>query len=454
LNPVNLATIADWAGGTLLQGHAGALVRNVCTDSRTLAAGDLFVALRGDNFDGNAFAAEAHKRGAACAILEKPPSDLPESFAVIQVEDALAALQSLAGRYRKTLAIKVLAITGSNGKTSTKDMAAAVLGECFRVIKTEGNLNNHIGLPLMLLRATSAHEIGVFEIGMNHPGEIAPLVKLAAPVAGIITNIGVAHIEFMGSREAIALEKGSLAEGLPPGGVLVLNSADSFSPEIAKRTQAKTVSAGINGADIRARDLRPSAEGTRFILENGTGCVEAFLPVPGVHMVENALLAIAAGRFFGVSLEGAAAGLKKATLTKGRLEVKRVRGIRILDDTYNANPDSVVAALKTLAAFPAARRIAVLGRMNELGLEFERGHRRVGEAAGREKVDSVLSVGEGAAFISESAREHGVPETAHAATVEEAAAILRGLAREGDSVLVKGSRSLRMERIVEAMARP
>ncbi len=454
MNPVNLATVAEWAGGELLQGGAGTLVTNVCTDTRTLAAGDLFVALRGENFDGNAYAAEAQKRGAAGAILENPPADLPASFGVIRVTDALAALQNLAGRYRKTLALKVLAITGSNGKTSTKDMAAAVLGERFRVIKTEGNLNNHIGLPLMLLRATSVHEIGVFEMGMSHPGEIEPLVKLAAPVAGIITNIGVAHIEFMGSREAIALEKGRLAEGLPAEGLLVLNSADAFSAEIAKRTRARTVTAGMTHGDIRARDLRAGMDGTRFILQNGTGSVEAFLPVPGVHMVENALLAIAAGRFFGVTLEGAAAGLRKASLTKGRLEVKRIRGIRILDDTYNANPDSVIAALRTLAAFPAARRIAVLGRMNELGDEFERGHRRVGEAAAREGLDRVISVGEGAGFISDSAREHGVADAVHAATVEEAAAMLRGIAREGDSVLVKGSRSLRMERIVEALAAP
>lgn len=441
-------------GGNLLQGPAGTPVTNVCTDSRTLAAGDLFIALRGENFDGNAFVAEARKRGAAGAIVEKAPGGLPKEFAVIEVEDALAALQKLAGRYRATLGMKVLAITGSNGKTSTKDIAAAVLGERYRVIKTDGNLNNHIGLPLMLLRAGSAHEIGVFEIGMNHPGEIEPLVKLATPIAGIITNIGMAHIEFMGSREAIALEKGKLAEGLPAAGLLVLNAGDPFSAGLAARTKAKTVLAGVNLGDIRGRDLRALPEGTRFILENGTGSTEAFLPVPGSHMVENALLAIAAARFFGVSLEGAAVGLKKATLTKGRLQMKRIRGMQFLDDTYNANPDSVAAALRTLAALPAERHIAVLGRMNELGAEFERGHWYVGEAAARKGMDFVLAVGEGAGLISDSARAHGVEKVMHAESVEEAAGILRGIAKEGDAVLVKGSRSLKMERIVEAMAAP
>jgi len=454
VNPATLTTIAQWAGGKLLQGPAETLVTNVCTDSRTLAAGDLFVALRGDNFNGNAFISEAQKRGAAGAILEEVPGDLPPGFGVIEVKDALAALQALSGRYRQTLGMKVIAITGSNGKTSTKDIAAAVLGERYRIIKTEGNLNNHIGLPLMLLRATSAHEIGVFEIGMSHPGEIEPLVKLCSPLAGIITNIGIAHIEFMGSREAIAEEKGKLAEGLPADGVLVLSAGDSFSTSLAKRTRAKTICAGIGRGDIHARDLRASREGTRFILENGTGSTEAFLPVPGDHMVENALLAIAAGRFFGVSLEEAAAGLKKARLTKGRLEQKTIRGIHFIDDTYNANPDSVVAALKTLCSVPAGRRIAVLGRMNELGAEFERGHRLVGEAAALQRIDCVVAVGEGAWLISDSAREHGVAQAVHAASVEEAGDVLRGIAREGDAVLVKGSRSLRMERIVEAMSRP
>ncbi len=448
MNPTSLSTIAEWAGGELLQGSGGLLVTRLCTDSRALAPGDLFLALRGERFDGNAFAAESQKRGAVGVVADEAP-DVPPDFPVILVKDTLAALQALAGSYRRTLGMRVLAITGSNGKTSTKDFAAAVLAERFRVIKTEGNLNNHIGLPLMLLRADSTHEIGVFEMGMNHPGEIEPLVKLAAPLAGIITNIGVAHIEFMGSREAIAEEKGKLAEGLPAEGLLILSAKDSFSPALARRTPAKTVFAGT---DLHARDLRPSPEGTRFLLENGTGAAETVVNAPGAHMVENALLAAAAGRFFGVSLDEAAAGLKKARLTKGRLEQKMIRGIRFIDDTYNANPDSVAAALET---FPSAgRRIAVLGRMNELGAMFESGHRLVGEKAAAAGVECVIAVGEGAWFISDSARERGVAQTAHTESVEEAAQMLRGVAKEGDTVLVKGSRSLRMERIVEAMARP
>ena len=454
MNSTKLATVAEWAGGELSQGDPGLCVSNVCTDTRKLAAGDLFVALRGENFNGNAFAPEAAKRGAIAVILDGPAGSLPPGFGVIRVKDSLAALQALAGRYRETLTIKVLAITGSNGKTSTKDMAAAVLGKKFRVIKTEGNLNNHIGLPLMLLRAGNEHEIGIFEMGMNHPGEIAPLVKLAAPVAGIITNIGIAHIEFMGSREAIADEKGKLAEGLPSDGALILNAGDDFSGLLAKRTKARIVSAGIGRGEIHARDLRPEHDGTRFIIENGAGSAEAFLPAPGAHMVENALLAVAAGRFFGIGLAEAAAGLRDATLTKGRLGRKTVRGIQFIDDTYNANPDSVVAAIETVAALPATRRIAVLGRMNELGAEFERGHRRVGKAAALGGLDSLIAVGEGAALISDSAREHGLKDAQHVETVEEAGKMLRGIAKENDLVLVKGSRSLRMERIVEAMSQP
>jgi UDP-N-acetylmuramoyl-tripeptide--D-alanyl-D-alanine ligase len=214
MNPTNIATLARWADAQLLSGDPAATVASVCTDSRALKPGDLFVALRGENFDGHRFLADATKLGAAGCVAEEAPSDLPPGFAVLQVRDTLTALQQIATNYRRSLSLKVVAITGSNGKTSTKDLTAAVLSQRFRVTKTAGNFNNHIGLPLTMLRAGAEDEIGVFEIGMNHPGEIAPLAALAVPDVAIITNIGVAHIEFMGSREAIAQEKGMLAEAL------------------------------------------------------------------------------------------------------------------------------------------------------------------------------------------------------------------------------------------------
>lgn len=450
--PTNIATIARWANGQIASGALAAAVASVCTDSRALRPGDLFVALRGENFDGHAFASEAARLGAAGIVVEDVPADLPAEFPAIKVADTLIALQQIAARYRQSLALQVVAITGSNGKTTTKDLTAAVLGRRFRVTKTDGNFNNHIGLPLTMLRAGEADQIGVFEIGMNHPGEIAPLAALAVPDVAIITNIGMAHIEYMGSREAIAQEKGMLAEALSPKGHLILSAEDEFSRSIAARTLADAVFCGVDTGDVRATDISQSFTGMKFRLHAEGRSVDAELPVPGVHMVRNALLAVAAGRIFGISLEECAEGLRDLRLTKGRLEQKLIRGIQIIDDTYNANPDSMSAALLTLSEMPTTgRRIAVLGRMGELGIESERGHRRVGQVAAELKLECVLTVGEEAAWISEEAKRHDVADARNFATIDEAAAVLRELSVDGDLVLVKGSRSARMERIVEAL---
>lgn len=452
MDATTLEKIARWSGGRLAAGDPATAVESVCTDSRALKAGDLFIALRGENFDAHEFVTEAAKRGALAAIVEHAPTELPPGFGVIVVADTLRALQQLAAEYRRTLSLQVVALTGSNGKTSTKDLTACVLGGHFQVTKTEGNFNNHIGLPLTILRARGTDQVGVFEIGMNHPGEIAPLAALAVPDVAIVTNVGLAHIEFMGSREAIALEKGMLVEALKPGGTVILNADDEYSAPLAKRTTADAIFAGIGRGDVQATGLRPHFTGTKFLLHAHGRSVEAELPVPGEHMVSNALLAVAAGLVFGLSLEQCAEGLKKVQLTKGRLEQKLIRGIQILDDTYNANPDSMSAALRTLATMPAAgRRIAVLGRMGELGVESERGHKLVGEVAAREHIDCVVCVGQEAEGIAETAWSGGVEKVVKAATVEEATKVVRELAKAGDIVLIKGSRSEKMERIVEGL---
>jgi len=448
--------IALWAGGQLATGDPKGTVTTVCTDSRTLKAGDLFVALRGEKFDAHTFLAEASKRGAAGAIVEEFPAELPPGFAVVMVGNTLQALQRLGTEYRRSLDLQVVGLTGSNGKTSTKDLTATVLGENFQVTKTEGNLNNHIGVPLTLLRARGADQIGIVEMGMNHAGEIAPLAAMAAPEVGIITNVGMAHIEFLGSKENIAREKGMLAEALPPSGTLILSANDDFSESIGARTKADVVLAGIGKGEVFASDLRVTATGTTSFTIHADGrSVPAELSVPGPHMVGNAVLAVAAGRVFGISLEESAAGLTKLRLTKGRLEQKVIRGIQVIDDTYNANPDSVAAALRTLASMPAAgRRIAVLGRMGELGAESERGHRLVGEVAAQAHVDGVIGVGAEAAWITDAAWRGGVEKVVNVESTEEATKVLRDLAKAGDLVLIKGSRSARMERIVEGLLAP
>ncbi len=447
-----LSQIAAWAGGRLATGNPAATVTTISSDSRALRPGDLFLAIRGEKFDGHTFLAEAARLGAIGAIVETEMPGLPAVFALIVVADAVRALQSLATAYRATLRLTSVCITGSNGKTSTKDLCAAVLAQRFSVTRTLGNLNNHLGLPFSILRADSTHDVGIFEIGMNHAGETAPLAAIARPDIAIITNVGIAHIEFLGSREAIAQEKGMLAEAVGENGTVILNADDDFTPAIAERTRARVTTAGLLGGDVRATDLEQLSEGIKFQLHATGQSVEAELPVPGEHMVRNALLACAAGISLGLSLDECAAGLRALQLTAGRLTQKTIRGIRILDDTYNANPDSMSAALITLARMPVAgRRIAVLGGMGELGVESERGHRSVGEVAGREKIGCVISVGESARWIADAAESGGVGEVIRTADADEAARILRSLAQPGDTVLVKASRSARLERIVQAM---
>ena len=455
MDPTVLDNIVRWSGGHLLGGDPALSVETICTDSRALKAADLFLALRGENFDGHTFIAEAAKRGAIGAVVEQSLEGLPPGFAQIEVGNTLDALQKISASYRRQLALQVVAVTGSNGKTSTKDFTAAVLGQNFHVTKTEGNFNNHIGLPLTMLRARSSDQIGVFEIGMNHPGEIAPLAALAAPDVAIITNIGVAHIEYMGSREAIAQEKGALAEALQPSGLVILNADDDFSKSIAARTKADVIFCGLDQGDVRATDLRQDFNGMKFRLGADGHWVDAELPVPGVHMVRNALLAVAAGRFFGLSLEECAEGLRGMRLTRGRLEQKIIDGIHVLDDTYNANPDSAAAALRTLAEMPAkGRRIAVLGRMGELGIESENGHRRVGKIAAELGIDCIIDVGAAPSYIAEEAERGGVAQVLRPANAQDAVQALREIAKPGDVVLVKGSRSAKMERIVEGLHTP
>jgi len=349
MDPLTISQVAKLAGASGFSGDTSVRVNKVSTDSRTLKPGELFVALRGQNFDGHNFVESVANTGAAGAIVDSNWSGkVREDFALIRAKDTLKAYQELAANYRRSLTLSVVAITGSNGKTSTKDFTAAVLARRFRVTKTEGNFNNHVGLPRTMLEATSKDEVAVWEIGMNHPGEVAALAQLAAPDVAIITNIGVAHIEFMGSREKIAEEKGALAEAVGANGRVILNADDSFTKTIAARARGKVILAGITAGMIRADEISQSGTGTDFTILEGAHRCRAQLPVPGLHMVQNALLAVTAGRMFGVSLEDCAAGLTAAPLTKARLQIKDIAGVQFLDDSYNANPDSMKAALRTL----------------------------------------------------------------------------------------------------------
>ena len=451
MDPLTLSQIAQLAGAWLSSGEGTVVINKVSTDSRTIKPGELFVALRGENFEGHDFVEAAAKAAATGALVDLNwAGSVPNNFVLLRATDTLQAYQPLAANYRRSLALKVLAITGSNGKTSTKDFAAAVLGRRFRVTKTEGNFNNHVGLPRTILEATSDDEVAVWEIGMNHPGEIAALSKIAAPDAAIITNIGVAHIEFMGSREAIAIEKGALAEAVEPQGTVILNADDPFSKGIAARTCARVVFAGTTDGALRTIEIRQSADGSEFTIVEGAHRCRAQLPVAGSHMVQNALLAVAAGRAFGLSLEECAAGLAAAPLTKARLQIKEIGGVQFLDDSYNANPDSMKAALRTLVELDAeGKRIAVLGEMRELGAESQRGHREVGETAATLGVNQLITIGDAAELIAEAARTAGLNKVSSAGSTGEAARLLGEIAEPGDLVLIKGSRAARTEEVIE-----
>lgn len=450
--PMSVQMIADFCEGRVVRGDAERLCRSVSTDSRKLAAGQLFVALVGGKFDGHNFVHQASQAAAAAVLVSRVPEDAGAmTCAIIEVPDTLLGLQKLAARHRALQEPLIVGITGSNGKTSTKDLTLAVLGRKYQTFATAGNLNNHIGVPLTLLSMEEHHNCGVVEMGMNHPGEIAPLAEIAQPDAAIITNIGIAHIEHMGSREGIALEKGTLAAAVKPDGVVILNANDEFTPAIAARCQARVITAGVDAGDVRAHILESGAQGSRFTIDfGGTAQVQVSLPVPGEHMVGNAVLAAACGWHHGVTPAEIAEALGAAALTKGRLQVKTWRGVVFLDDSYNANPDSMKAGLKTLQSIHVqGRRVAVLGRMGELGPHSEQGHREVGEFAARCGVGAVYTVGPEAALISNAfTASGGAGESRHFASHDECADHLRTWLQEGDAVLLKGSRSTAMEQVL------
>ena len=447
MTPIDASTLARHAGGEIAAGRGDVLANAVSTDTRTIPAGSAFFALRGERFDANDFAAQALAAGASIVVVERWEGAAPENGAVIRVPDGLAALQRFAAWYRRQREIPVVGITGSNGNTSPKDFTSAVLGRAYQVCATRGNLNNHIGVPLSVLALEEDHEAAVFEMGMNHPGEIAPLCEIARPNLGIITNIGTAHIEYMGSRDSIAEEKGALARCLPENGALFVPAGCDFHDYFKRRTRARVIAVGNGRGLIRAEGLRQEDGRSLFTLViEGKPAAEAQLPVTGRHMVTNALLAAGTGWFLGMKPEEIAAGLSETVLTSGRLRRFTSGGVVIFDDTYNANPESMAAAIDTLAETPVreatGRRFAVLGRMGELGPHAPEAHLRIGRlAADRGLV--VVAVGEGAQGIADGAgRGEHFPDGA------AAAAWLAGQAKPGDVVLFKASRSASIERVM------
>ena len=426
------------------------------TDSRAVQAGELFVAFSGENFDGHNYCVKAVELGATGVLVSKDVEGLPENVVVFKVPNTLKAFQEIAREYRRSFAnLKVFAITGSNGKTSTKDLLAACLGAKYNVVKTQGNFNNEIGLPKTLLNITADTDIAVVEMGMRGLGQIAELCEIAEPNSGLISNVGETHMELLGSMENIGKAKGEIVETLPADGYAVLNGDNEYVVAAAAKTQAKVVFFGLSEAcDYRGSDIKTTGLGTTFTCtEKATGkAVQVKLQLIGEHNVYNALSAIAGAACYGVTLEESAKALATARLTGSRQEIIYIGDITFINDAYNASPASMEAALKTLAeakkAAKNARTIAVLADMLELGAISEDGHRRVGRWAVENGTDFVLTYGKDAAYISEEVKKLG-GKAQHCEDRHEAANVLRTIANAGDIILLKGSHSMQVDKMLE-----
>ena len=428
--------------------------QGVSIDSRTLQRGQVFFALKGERFDGHQFVPQALKKGASAAVVRRDYPKLAESDGLlVRVDDPLLALQRLAASYRRRFPIPFVAITGTNGKTTTKDMTAEILSTRFRVLKTEGNLNNHIGLPLTLLRLSPQHEFGVVELGASSPGEIGRLAELAAPEAGLITNIGPAHLQGFGTIQQIAHSKAELIKYLNNSGPVVLNMDDPYLQAISSEVKGRFVGFGIKArTDLQAEVLCWDQNGCGRIKVKGT---EIQLKAPGLHNIYNSLGAIVIAGLWGVPLQECKRVIEDFRPPALRCQMLDKGGVKFINDTYNANPDSTKAALKLLISLevkPQGRRIAVLGDMLELGEHGPQAHEQIGQYVAESSIDYLLTVGELSKLASHKADSLGMTgKTRHFQDNQEVSQWLSQFLREGDVILIKGSRKLRMEEIVENM---
>ncbi|MDI7248826.1 MAG: UDP-N-acetylmuramoyl-tripeptide--D-alanyl-D-alanine ligase [Bacillota bacterium] len=435
-------------------GGEEAEIRTVTHDSRRVGPGALFVAIPGATTDGHLFVDEAFSRGAAAALVAREPPGPPGGPCLL-VPDTVAALGKLALSHRLRFSPVVIGITGSLGKTSTKDMAASVLGRRFRVLKNEGNLNTEVGVPLTLFGLDATHQVALIEMAMRGRGQIAYLAHLARPGMGVITNVSESHLELLGSVEEVARAKGELLEALPADGTAILNGDDARVRAMGERFPGRVVYFGLGeGCQVRAEGVQSLGErGTRFLLHLGEERGEVTLPIPGRHQVPNALAAAAVAWVMGLPLAEVVAGLQDPALSGMRMEVLHLGGFTLLNDAYNASPTSTSAALETLAGIAGRRRLAVLGDMLELGPRTVPGHQEVGRLAARLGLDHLVTVGPLSRHLAAAAREEGMPgeRVTCVDSAREAIPVLTGLLQEGDVVLVKGSRGMRLEQVVAAL---
>ncbi|MTI81411.1 MAG: UDP-N-acetylmuramoyl-tripeptide--D-alanyl-D-alanine ligase [Firmicutes bacterium] len=446
-----ISEIASAINGNIVQGDAGQTVDNVSIDSRSIQPGDLFFALVGENHDGHRYVSNAVEAGARALVLSQTLSDSPNNIPVIMVDDTLEALQQLARYNRIQFEIPVIGITGSNGKTTTKDLVSAVLSKKYRVLKTKGNFNNEIGLPLTLLQLSEEYNAAVVEMGMRGLGQIDQLCSISRINAGIITNIGETHLEILGSVDNIAKAKGEILKHIPTSGFALIPANSKLAQEQARHCSGSVISFGENcQGDFTATNISLSDQGSSFTVCTPVGEMEMVLPIPGRHNISNAMAAVAVGVELGMTLQQCADGLKDVEISAMRLQVLNIDQLLIINDSYNANPDSTRAALTTLKDLAGKRRrVAVLGSMFELGDREQKGHYETGETAA--DVDLLVAVGKLAREIVRGAKDTGMPsDRVHwFADNHSAANYLKHNLKPEDVILVKGSRGMKMEEIVE-----
>lgn len=453
MNKLNIRQIVNASGGSLIQGNESDYITGISIDSRTAGKGELFAAIRGENTDGHKYMEAAAQNGCNAVIIDNMEyaDKIPKNMSGILVSDTVKAIQDTALYYRNNMNIKIIGVTGSVGKTSTGDMIKAVCESKFKTAKTKGNFNNHIGLPLSIMSFDPDTQIGILEMGMDRPGEIDFLAKLARPDIAVITNIGTAHIEHLGSRENIFKAKMEITSCFDKDNILIVNGDDDFLSTLGD-TEYNIIKVGSScGNNIYVYNIKDNAEeGVEFTIEYKETATGMHIPVPGRHNALNAALAAATGLAVGVSVNEAAEGLKTLELTDKRLSIKGKNGIKIIDDTYNASPASMKAAIDVLISSKGLRKIAIMGDMFEQGQNSRRYHAEIGEYASDKSVDMLIAIGSDAEYIKEGAlKGMSADNVKYYKTKNDFFKEIKNIIASGDVVLVKGSRGMAMEQVVK-----
>jgi UDP-N-acetylmuramoyl-tripeptide--D-alanyl-D-alanine ligase len=451
----SLEFIREAVRGEIRNGRPGTVVRDVCLDSRKVAAGNLFIALQGERFDGHDHLTQAFNSGAGAALVERAKVEGKIfSGPLVLVENSRIALGALAARYRRDFDLPRIAVAGSNGKTSTKNLIASVLQQHLPTLASEASFNNDIGVPVTLLNLEVQHGAAVFEVGTNHPGELRPLLRMIAPEYGVLTSIGPEHLEFFGDIRGVVEEEGVLGEELPPGGILFLNIETPEARSIINRTSATVRTIGFKAdADWAISNASLTNEGTTFSVSGNRNLAGSYSTcLIGMHQALNATMAIAVGSELGLGRAEIQRGLSACKPAKMRLQIVPAGAITIFDDTYNANEESMKAALDTLSGYPVkGRRVAILGSMGELGAAAEVAHFQVGKYAAKMGVQHLIALGAHRATLAEGARQNDLKIIEQYETAEMLIPELAKSVQPGDVVLVKSSRLGKLECVVDAL---